>query len=122
MAFYLEAVMRGILLLAGLIAVSANVFAASPYISCPAARSVDERAICRSTMLVQMDAEMATLYRAVTGLVGMGRRGALRDDQADWLKERRVCGASVRCLRGHYQERIDELDAVLDQIRAGGPY
>jgi uncharacterized protein len=56
------------------------------------------------------------------GLVGMGRRGALQDEQADWLAERRACGASVRCLRAHYQARIDELDGVLAEIRSNGPF
>lgn len=99
---------------------SAN--AASPYISCPAARTADERAVCRSTVLIQRDAEMSTLYRVIKGLVGMGRRGALQDEQADWLKARRECGASFRCLRDHYDDRIAELDAYLDTIREGGPF
>lgn len=101
-------------------AASAN--AASPYISCPAARTPDERAVCRSTALIQRDAEMATLYRVLKGLVGMGQRGALQDEQADWIKERRACGASFRCLRDHYDDRIAELDAYLDGIRERGPF
>lgn len=101
-------------------AASAN--AASPYISCPSARTADERAVCRSTVLVQRDAEMATLYRVIKGLVGMGRRGALQDEQADWLAARRACGASFRCLRDHYDDRIAELDEYLNTIRERGPF
>jgi uncharacterized protein len=104
------------------LAVSAQAQAASPYISCPAARTVDERAVCRSTALIQRDAEMATLYRVVRGLVAMGQRGALQDEQADWLKARRVCGASIQCLRDHYDDRIAELNGYVERIREGGPY
>jgi uncharacterized protein len=101
---------------------AASASAASPYIACSAARSPDERAVCRSTTLVQMDAEMATLYRVVKGLVGMGQRGAIQDDQADWLRVRRACGASFSCLRSHYAQRIADLDAYLDEIRSRGPF
>jgi uncharacterized protein len=97
-------------------------FAASPYINCAAARTTDERAVCRSTALLQRDAEMATLFRVVKGLVGMGQRGALQDEQSDWIRTRRECGASVRCLRDHYDDRIAELDAYLDNIRERGPF
>jgi uncharacterized protein len=96
--------------------------AASPYIQCPAARTPDERAICRNVSLIQLDAEMATLYRVLTGLVGMGMRGAIRDEQAEWLRERRACGTSVRCLTMHYRARVVELDAYLDRIRSQGPF
>jgi uncharacterized protein len=107
---------------AALIAFAASANAASPYISCTAARTTDERAICRSTALIQRDAEMSTLYRVIKGLVGMGQRGALQDEQADWLKARRACGASVRCLRDHYDDRIAELDGYLNSIRERGPF
>jgi uncharacterized protein len=96
--------------------------AASPYINCAAARSADERAVCRSTALIQRDAEMATLYRVLKGLVSMGQRGALQDEQADWLKARRECAASVRCLKDHYDDRIAELDGYLNTIRERGPF
>lgn len=102
--------------------VATSAQAASPYIACSAARTVDERAVCRSTALIQRDAEMSTLYRVIKGLVGMGQRGALQDEQADWLKARRACGASFRCLRDHYDDRIAELDAYLDSIRERGPF
>lgn len=101
-------------------AASAN--AASPYINCVAARTADERAVCRSTPLIQRDAEMATLYRVIGGLVAMGQRGALQDEQADWLRARRACGVAFRCLRDHYDDRIAELNGYLDRIREGGPY
>ena len=101
---------------------ASSAHAASPYISCAAARSVDERTICRSTALIQRDAEMSTLYRVLKGLVGMGQRGALQDEQADWLKARRACGASFRCLRDHYDDRIAELDSYLDSIQERGPF
>lgn len=103
-------------------ALTSSAFAASPYVDCTKARTSDEKAVCRSVVLVQMDAEMSTLYRVLKGLVAMGQRGALQDEQADWLKARRECGAAYRCLRDHYQDRIEELDAVLDRIRAQGPF
>jgi uncharacterized protein len=101
---------------------SASAFAAAPYINCAAARTADERAICRSTTLVQLDAEMSTLYRITKGLVAMGQRGEIQDDQSEWLQERRACRASFSCLRATYVERIRQLDEVIDRIREGGPY
>jgi uncharacterized protein len=111
-----------ILFAASVVALAASAQAASPYINCAAARSADERAICRSTALIQRDAEMSTLYRVIRGLVAMGQRGALQYEQADWIRARRACGANFRCLRDHYDDRISELDAYLDTIREGGPF
>jgi uncharacterized protein len=113
---------RTALFATALVAMAASAGAASPYISCPAARTPDERAVCRSTALIQRDAEMSTLYRVLKGLVGMGQRGALQDEQSDWLRARRECGASFRCLRDHYDDRIAELDGYLERIRERAPF
>ncbi|HAH11167.1 MAG TPA: hypothetical protein DCL54_04195 [Alphaproteobacteria bacterium] len=96
--------------------------AAAPYINCPAASALDERTICRTIRLVQLDAEMATLYRLTLSLVGMGTRDSIKDEQADWLRARRACRTSVPCLRNHYEDRIETLDAILDRVRSEGPF
>ena len=114
--------MRHILLAAAVTFFASSAMAASPYINCGAARTTDERTICRSVVLVQMDAEMSTLYRVTKGLVAMGQRGEIQDDQAEWLRERRACGASFTCLRNTFRERIRQLDEIVDRVQEGGPY
>ena len=89
---------------------------------CARARSADEIAICHDRELGDLDVQMATLFDVVTGLVAMGERGELRDEQHDWLAQRHQCRADVRCLRHSYRRRIAALRRVLDDIRSRGPY
>ncbi len=76
----------------------------------------DEQVICRYRDLNDMDVEMATMFRMLTGLFGMGMRGAIQDDQSAWLETRRTCGADDACLRRAYRSRIDALQAIYDGI------
>ena len=76
----------------------------------------NELAICNTRDLNDMDVEMATMYRMLTGLFMMGRRGAMQDDQAAWLKWRQSCGTDVPCIRNAYKVRIEELQAIYDSI------
>ena len=89
---------------------------------CEQARTADEVAICQDRGLSDLDVRMATLFEVVTSLVAMGQRGAIRDDQRDWLAERGDCGADRSCLRQSYRKRIGVLESVLDEIRSHGPF
>jgi uncharacterized protein len=99
---------------------SAN--AAPPYINCAKARFSDEKAICKNTQLIQMDAQMSTMYDIILGLVAMGTRDALKDEQVQWLIDRRACRADRACLREFYEFRIEELDRYIDRARQQGPF
>lgn len=108
--------------IAVLAALASSASAAPQYINCAAAKALDERTICRNTRLVQLDAEMATLYDLIRGFVPMGTRGAIQDEQREWLVVRIACRASVPCLRTHYRDRIEELNQHFQRIRAQGPF
>jgi uncharacterized protein len=89
---------------------------------CAKARTPDEIAICGNQTLGERDVEMATLYKVLTHLLAMGGRGAVQDDQAEWLKARGECGADVACLTERYDERIRALNAGLEEVYSRGPF
>ena len=78
--------------------------------------SPNERTICAYRDLNDMDVEMATMYRLLTGLFGMGTRGMMQDDQHAWLQQRMACGTDTGCIRQSYRQRIGELQAIYDRI------
>lgn len=78
--------------------------------------AADEATICRVRPLNDADVRMATTLHFLTGLFAMGRRGAMMDDQARWLRQRRLCKANVACLRRAYDRRQRELQAAYDSI------
>jgi uncharacterized protein len=91
-------------------------------LNCGAARSASEKAICANYGLGQSEARMATLYEWSTSFVGMGQRGDMQDAQRAFLKQREGCGANVACLRGAYETRIGQLQAVMERVKEKGPF
>ena len=90
---------------------------------CGKARAPDEKAICATLSLNDQDVRMAELYRIVRKVVPMGARGAIMDDQAVWLRDRRRCGADRACLTRSYARRIGQLNAVLEErVYPNGPF
>ena len=57
---------------------SGSAFAAS--FDCNRARLPDEKAVCASRQLSELDVEMSVRYQMLTGLVAMGTRGDMQDD------------------------------------------
>lgn len=76
----------------------------------------DERAICRTLDLNDMDVEMAVTYRLLSGLFAMGTRHNMQDAQREWLQSRQGCGGDVACLRASYRARLKSLRAIYDGI------
>ena len=91
-------------------------------IDCSKASAPAERAICRSYLLGQAEARMATMFGIATSLVAMGQRGDIGDAQRKWLKERNACGDDGTCLARAYQSRITALSSALDAIASHGPF
>lgn len=91
-------------------------------LNCAAARSASEKAICANYSLGQSEARMATLYEWSTSFVGMGQRGDIQDAQRAFLKQRDGCGADIACLRGAYETRIGQLQAVMQRVKEKGPF
>lgn len=85
--------------------------------NCTKAKAKDEKAICADKAILQKDSVMATQYTLLRGMLLMGGRGALIDEQREWLAERAKCAADKKCLNKRYDERIDQLDKWFDGPR-----
>ena len=107
-------------LLAAVTVSSVPTFAAS--FDCSRARQSDEKAICASRQLSEMDVEMSVRYEMLTGLVAMGTRGDMQGEQQAWLKSRKACGADHSCLVTAYRQRIDALKNEYAQLKSRGPF
>ena len=88
---------------------------------CGTAQAPDETAVCAHLDLNDLDVEMATRFAILKDVLPMGGRGKLRDDQEDWLTERRACGADTACLRAVYATRLKVLRGVLSEFAKQGP-
>jgi len=91
-------------------------------LNCAKASTPTELTICKSYVLGQDEARMATLYGIAMSLVAMGQRAEILEEQRDWLEEREACGATESCLNERYETRINELNTVLDEIAKKGPF
>ncbi|HZZ10255.1 MAG TPA: hypothetical protein VFE79_06150 [Paraburkholderia sp.] len=105
---------------AALIGASAPAVAAS--FDCGKARLPDEKAICASRELSEMDVEMAVRFQMLTGLVAMGTRGDMQDEQQSWLTARKTCRANQSCLITAYRQRIQTLKDQYAQLKSRGPF
>lgn len=92
------------------------------FTDCAKAATADEKAICADLELVQEDARMVTMFKIATGFVGMGERGAIDDSQVAWLAKRHACKSDGACLHEAYGIRIRQLQKVLDDVKARGPF
>jgi uncharacterized protein len=96
--------------------------AAAASFDCAKARAPDEKAVCASRRLSELDVKMATLYQVDTRLVAMGQRGDLQDAQVLWLTRRARCGRNIACIESAYQDRLAELQKAFDAIASHGPF
>ncbi len=96
--------------------------AAAQSFSCAQASKPDEKAICDSRELANLDVKNATLYEVARNLVAMGERGNLQDQETAFLKTRAACGANVSCIAAAYRANIASIQSVLDGIYKNGPY
>jgi len=76
----------------------------------------DEKAICANRDLNDADVQMVTTLNLLSGLMMMGSRGAMWDDQAAWLKQRQSCGANASCIRRAYDARLKALQGIYDGL------
>lgn len=98
------------------LALLAPLAAGAASFDCQKAKAADEKAICTHLSLNDKDVEMSTKYQFLKGLFAMGGRGAIQDAQQSWLKTRRQCGGNVTCLTKAYDRRLQQLDAMYDNI------
>ncbi|MEF0939034.1 lysozyme inhibitor LprI family protein [Rhizobium sp. BR 362] len=76
----------------------------------------DEKTICDNRALNDADVKMVTTFNLLSGLLAMGSRGTLQDEQTAWLKKRQACGADAACIKGAYDERLKALDETYKRI------
>ena len=70
----------------------------------------DEQAICDDRALNDADVRMVTTFDLLTGLLAMGGRDSMRDEQTKWLAERTACEADVDFIRDAYDRRLKQLE------------
>jgi uncharacterized protein len=77
---------------------------------CDRANTIDELIVCDRGGLRALDRQLNTAYgRALSQADGRREAHTIRQDQREWLRDRRACGVSVGCIRAAYQNRIAEL-------------
>ncbi|HEX7907840.1 MAG TPA: hypothetical protein VF534_07090 [Paraburkholderia sp.] len=89
---------------------------------CSRARLPDEKAVCASRQLSELDVEMSVRFQMLTGLVAMGTRGDMQDEQQVWLKSRKACGSNQSCLLSAYRRRIETLKEEYAHLASRGPF
>ncbi len=90
--------------------------AAAASFDCTKAKTADEKAICASQYLSDLDTVMATLYGVRMQIpMLMGARGAAQDEQRSWLARRALCGSDATCLTASYQQRIVALNQTITE-------
>lgn len=103
-------------------AVAAPTLSRAASYDCAKARAPDEKAVCAYLPLNDKDVRMAVLYDINRRTLAMGGRGALQDDQQQWLRDRRKCGANRSCLTRAYDRRLGELERTMERIYRAGPF
>ncbi|MBP1844568.1 uncharacterized protein J2046_002827 [Rhizobium petrolearium] len=78
--------------------------------------AADEKVICDTRALNDDDVKMVTTFELLSGLLAMGSRGAMQDEQVEWLKRRHACGGDADCIRAAYQERLKQFDEVYNNL------
>jgi uncharacterized protein len=71
--------------------------------------AADEAVICKDLSLNDLDVKMVTTFDLLTGLMPMGNRDLLRDEQLSWLKTRQACNGDADCIRSAYETRLTQL-------------
>lgn len=78
--------------------------------------AADEKVICDTRSLNDADVKMVTTFDILAGLLPMGNRGKMQDEQSAWLKKRQACGEDIDCIRAAYDERLKQLDEAYKNL------
>jgi uncharacterized protein YecT (DUF1311 family) len=91
-----------------------------PSFDCKSAKHPNEKLICQSTELSELDQKINAVYDDVTNLLNNRDRKELRQHQNEWVKERNDCGSDFLCTKFAYTKRIDRLNSLLLKLREAG--
>ena len=94
--------------------------AAAASFPCAKAETPDEKTVCDTRSLNDLDVEMAVRFDILKDLLPMGNRTKMQEDQESWLKDRRACGTDVACLTAAYEGRLKILRSVLSEFAKQG--
>lgn len=100
-----------------LILAAAGAVPAASFDCAKADLAADEKVICDDRALNDADVKMVTTFELLSGLLAMGSRGTLQDDQVEWLSRRQACGGDAACIRTAYDERMTALDEVYKSLQ-----
>lgn len=79
--------------------------------------AADERAICQNPQLNDMDVKMVTTFDLLSGLLAMGARGDMQDQQIKWLGQRGECQGNLDCIAAAYAVRMAELTSIYEGLQ-----
>jgi uncharacterized protein YecT (DUF1311 family) len=80
-----------------------------PSFDCFGASEPDEKEICRSRELAELDRNLAEAYSVLRAHLDKDRQDALAADEQTWLEKRKACNANDDCLRAAYMARLRQL-------------
>jgi uncharacterized protein YecT (DUF1311 family) len=92
-----------------------------PSFECKSAKNPNEKLICQSTELAELDSNMADLVTTVMDRLNNTDRQDLQKSQRSWLRERLDCGDDFTCTKEAYDERIKHLKSVLAKLSPNPP-
>jgi uncharacterized protein YecT (DUF1311 family) len=90
--------------------------AAGPSFDCNTSHP-NEKLICQSRELSELDNRMAALYSDLVNYLKRGDQQELRQSQRRWLRERLDCDDNFTCTKQAYTQRIERLSIVLARVR-----
>ena len=93
--------------------------AAAPSFDCKTSKHPNEKLVCQSAELSELDNRMAALYSDLINYLNRGDQDELKQSQQRWLRERLNCDDNFTCTKQAYTRRIERLSIVL--ARVGGP-
>jgi uncharacterized protein YecT (DUF1311 family) len=109
------------IIVAGMIAVAtlagAGTGAQAQSFNCRKAYFPDEKLICTSPELSNLDERLDGIFRQNLRLLSKAGRDALDREEERWVVARRRCGRDYRCVEGFYRSRIGELSERLGEAR-----
>jgi len=83
--------------------------------NCQTARLQAEKAICSGPRLIQLDERLAQSYGRLKSSLPKGRQQRpLIRAQRNWLRARNQCKSNRRCLRSQYNDRIAQVEGLLE--------
>jgi uncharacterized protein len=89
----------------------------APSFDCKSSKHPNEKLICQSTELSELDNRMVAIFYSVLNYLNHADKGELKQSQQRWLRERLSCDDDFTCTKRAYTERIERLATVMARVR-----